>query len=899
MTNSEVMQWEQELPALQGIARLNMLTRLAWHQCQRDTPRALALADEACELIDSFPSPYFNQQSLDLTSARIQLTRAEAAWLYGDLALSEQTLRSTLEKMSALSGTEFSEICADAHYLLACIASQRGDVEAIESEILSASHFASDSGDLKRETVAQAFLANQTVLRDLPLAIQQWGERFSPIHETQHPVIASYINEFLIYTATLSSDFGHAAAYGIQVYEFALLYGQKQRAIKVANNIGDAFNSLNDHQAALQWMQAGHDLARETNWPNSIANCLVQMSETLRRLGRLDAAKKMLEEVLPILAKVPGSRTHMLALRYLGDLLLDQGEYEIALKSFASLKDWSDEKNQLDFRIGSRRGYAHVLSLLGQPTEALVAAHEVLVLAIDSKDSYRYVDVNRVLAAIHMRHALPAPEVMIALTAPLHYLRMALQTAEGICGYHIPGDLLEEIADAEVENGNYHEAFRFNRMAIAAREAIHNQEVTNRANAMEVSRQTERMRAESAHLRQLATAEAERAELLSQTSAILERLGAIGQEITASLDAAAVFEALNRHVHGLLHVTAFVIYLRDSDEQSMTSAFGVENGEKIEPDTILMSSTVSNSVRCVKECREILIDTSPDEEVPGLIPGTEKVLSMLFAPLTIGDRILGVMTIQSSKEHAYGDRERMIFRSLCAYGAIAMSNADAYLRLKQTQEHLLAQEKLAALGSLVAGVAHELNTPIGNCLLVASTLQDGTKGVIRKLEQQNLRRSELTHYCNEVQTSSDIMMRSLSSAATLVSSFKQVAVDRTSEHRREFDLMQMLQDIIATLNIRIGHAGHTLRMAVPANIHMDSYPGSLGQVITNLVENAILHAFESGKNGVMTLTAAQPDVKRVLIQFSDDGVGFPSKISNVFLILFSQRSLAREGVGLV
>ena len=99
-----------------------------------------------------------------------------------------------------------------------------------------------------------------------------------------------------------------------------------------------------------------------------------------------------------------------------------------------------------------------------------------------------------------------------------------------------------------------------------------------------------------------------------------------------------------------------------------------------------------------------------------------------------------------------------------------MSNADAYLRLKETQAHLVAQEKLAALGALVAGVAHELNTPIGNCLLVASTLQDVSKNLMEKLDQQSLRRSELNTYFDEVKTSASIMMRGLSSAATLITS---------------------------------------------------------------------------------------------------------------------------------
>ena len=95
-------------------------------------------------------------------------------------------------------------------------------------------------------------------------------------------------------------------------------------------------------------------------------------------------------------------------------------------------------------------------------------------------------------------------------------------------------------------------------------------------------------------------------------------------------------------------------------------------------------------------------------------------------PLLVGERVLGVMTVQSPRARAYGERERLIFRTLCAYGAIALDNADAYRQLQDAQAQLVSQEKLAALGALMAGVAHELNTPIGNSLLIASTLQEKT-----------------------------------------------------------------------------------------------------------------------------------------------------------------------------
>ncbi|MES2042171.1 MAG: ATP-binding protein [Pseudomonadota bacterium] len=902
VTNDEVEQWERELPDLRGMELLDMQLCLAWHLRQRDTARALYLAQTAEHLLNDFfpnhPDTDSGSEQFRLMRSRLVLVRAEAAWLYGEFDKSAQLSDLALQLTADGASVEGARCTADARFLLACVGLQKGEVPVVEFEIGQAMQFARQAKDDMREVAAESLLANQLVLRNLPLALERWGASRNPESQSTDLFLRSYINEFLMYTYSLTSDFGESAARGIQVFEFARNYGQKRRMINVASNVGDAFNSMSDHQSALQWIQDGLDLARTAGWPNSIASCLIQMSETLRRLGRLEAAKEMLENALPIVARVAGSRSHLLALRYLGDLSLDMGEYAMALTSFFDLISWADKKNHLDFRIGSRRGYANALSMQGQAKAALAAALEALTLARQSTDSYRHIEVLRVLSALYMRHSLPEPAEMQAASAPLHYLLMALDLAGHISGFTIPADLYEEIAHAYAAADSFREAYEFGQLALTAREKSHKRASANRLNAMQLSQQTERMKAESEHLRQLAAAEARRAGVLQQTSVVLEKLGTIGQEITASLDAAAVFDALNRHVHDLLHVTAFVIYMMDDDQQSMTSAFGVENGIPIEPDTVYMSSPVSNSIRCVKERREVAIELAAEDELPGLIPGTEMVHSMLFAPLIIGDRILGAMTIQSSRQHVYGDRERMIFRSLCAYGAIALGNADAYMRLQKTQEHLLAQEKLAALGSLVAGVAHELNTPIGNCLLVASTLQDGSRYLSSKLAGQNLRRSDLNNFCEEVKTSSEILMRGLSSAATLVSSFKQVAVDRTSEHRRSFDLRQVLHDIIATLNIRITQTGHSIQVNVPYNIHMDSYPGSLGQVISNLVENSILHAFDKRQAGHMDINVTLVDAQRVLIAFSDDGAGIPEENQKRIFDPFFTTKLGQGGSGL-
>jgi diguanylate cyclase (GGDEF)-like protein len=420
----------------------------------------------------------------------------------------------------------------------------------------------------------------------------------------------------------------------------------------------------------------------------SVGLCLMQTAETLRQLGQRQAAIELLHEALTTLAPLSRSRAYAIALEYQGDLALDGGDFGAALESFARLEERGEALGQADFQSGARRGQAHALSNLNRPQEALEKAGAALTLAREHGDAYNQISALKVLAEIHARHLLPAPQPMVAPNAALHFLQQAMHVASTIDGYTVPGDLLDAVAREYAKVGDYARAYEVALRAGAARDQTHSQEATNRAVAMQVQYQTERAKTESEHHRQLAFAEAKRAEVLQHTSATLEHLSAIGQEITTHLEAAAVFRALDRHVHGLLDATHFSIFLIDADGSALRCAFGIEAGRTLPPTRLPLTDEHANSVRCVRERREIMVENVPNSDIPNLIPGTLNTLSLLFAPLMIGERVLGVMTVQSLSAGAYGERERLIFRSLCAYGAIALDNASAYRQVAATLKAL-------------------------------------------------------------------------------------------------------------------------------------------------------------------------------------------------------------------
>jgi len=525
-------------------------------------------------------------------------------------------------------------------------------------------------------------------------AQQQWRQRFDPDLDGVAPIAAGWISDFFGTCAFQHSEYGRAIGHLMRSYDTARTSGQLRRAIIIATNIGNAFTCLNAHEAALEWMQRGQDLARPTGWPLSIGMCLMQTAETLRQLGQREAAQTLLREALVVLAPLAGSRAYAVALEYEGDLALDLGNHDAALDSFTRLAARGDALGQGDFQSSARRGQAHALAHLGRAGEALAVAQGALAVARAQGDTLAQIAALKVLADIHARHAssdsgLAAPPDLTAPSAPLHYLLLALDIAATIDGYTVPGALLDATAREYAAVGDYARAYAIAQQAGAARDLTHSREATNRAIAMQVQYQTERAQTESEHHRQLAAAEARRAEVLQRTSATLEHLSAVGQEITAHLESAAVFRALDRHVHGLLDATLFSILLIEPDGEWLASAFGVEAGRPLPPVRVALADPLANSARCVRERRELLVVLEEGAPQVNLVPGTLPTLSLLFAPLAVGERVLGVMTVQSMHAGAYGERERLIFHTLCAYGAIALDNASAYRQVAATQEQLL------------------------------------------------------------------------------------------------------------------------------------------------------------------------------------------------------------------
>ena len=224
---------------------------------------------------------------------------------------------------------------------------------------------------------------------------------------------------------------------------------------------------------------------------------------------------------------------------------------------------------------------------------------------------------------------------------------------------------------------------------------------------------------------------------------------------------------------------------------------------------------------------------------------------------------------------------------------------DSIENLMATQNQLVESEKMASLGRLVAGVAHELNTPIGISITGASFLQEKLQELKHNFEQGEIRRKDLTDFVDCAPKSVDIILTNLDRAAEQITNFKLVAVDQTSERKRHINLVHYIKKVVNSLSPAINEAKHTVQVTGDETIELYTIPGGISQIITNLIMNSIVHAYQNDEQGKIQIVVQKKN-SNVLLTYTDDGRGMDKTTSQMVFEPFftTQRGSGGSGLGM-
>lgn len=225
---------------------------------------------------------------------------------------------------------------------------------------------------------------------------------------------------------------------------------------------------------------------------------------------------------------------------------------------------------------------------------------------------------------------------------------------------------------------------------------------------------------------------------------------------------------------------------------------------------------------------------------------------------------------------------------------------DSLVQLRETQLQLIQAEKLAALGQLVAGIAHELNTPIGNVVTMASSLAGSMQSLAANQADQQLTRAQFTRTVEQCQLASEVIVRNALRAADLIDKFKLVAADQHQDTRCRFELGAQIRDVVAGMGPALRAAGVAVSVEVEAEVEMDSFPGLLTQVVVGLIGNAIDHAFHGGPGQAIRIRVAPLPPFQAVVTIADNGKGIDEHIlPRIFEPFFStRRGAGHSGLGL-
>jgi signal transduction histidine kinase len=417
-----------------------------------------------------------------------------------------------------------------------------------------------------------------------------------------------------------------------------------------------------------------------------------------------------------------------------------------------------------------------------------------------------------------------------------------------------------------------------------------------------------------------ASAKTEIAQLSRELRQAREQQAATAEVLSLISDSPAdlfpVFDRIVKNAGRLCQSVLSAVYRRDGDDVHLVahdqfSPESVVAVRKAYPARITSSNLISVAVR------ERRVVHEPDVLVSGgysELQRTSGYRSILVVPMMRDEAAIGAIAVMRLEPQLFPEAQVELLKTFAGQAVIAIENTRLLTALQErtrqlsqsledlrtAQDGLIQTEKLAALGRLVAGVAHEINTPVGTGLTVASAFVDKIRRFEANVASGNVRRSTLTEFIAASRDAASQIMTNLGHAGDLIQSFKQVATDRSVSDRRRFDLAEVTEQVVKGLRVGLRERNFTVSIECEPALAMNSYPGPYGQVLTNLLLNSATHAFPDGAQGAVRIAVHGAGKENVEVLFSDDGCGMSAEVRRqVFDPFFTtRRDQGSTGLGL-
>lgn len=394
--------------------------------------------------------------------------------------------------------------------------------------------------------------------------------------------------------------------------------------------------------------------------------------------------------------------------------------------------------------------------------------------------------------------------------------------------------------------------------------------------------------------------------------------------VTQELELSELYQHVHKVVAELLYAKNFFIAMLDDEQKHLTFSYFVDQKDGYETKfktvdvgrglTSYVVKTKSSQLLTAQDVKRLIALDEIDE-----VLGSAEFSCWMGAPLVSNNKVHGIIVLQSYDDNFVfdeADLQLLNFVATHVATAIELSVAaqikrnnqrqlelhhkeisETLVQLKITQKELIQKEKMASLGSLVAGIAHEINTPLGICVTGVSHLAEEYRLVKKPFDDNSLTKSGLVDFFESVEESTTILTNNINRAAELVQSFKQVAVDQSADHIRQFTLASYIDEIILAMGRTLKNHDHKVLVNCDPNIVVNVNAGAISQVLTNLMANSVIHGFENMLSGEIVIDVSEKD-GQILLKYKDSGKGVSKENMEKLFEPFFTTKRGRGGNGL-